>query len=81
MKAGEKLNTYYSLGSVVGSMIQDTGRTEFEDVLRRGNQSEAVNITLPKINVTIDLRLLGEQGSSRSKPNSNLPKFHAFSGT
>ena len=31
------------LGSVAGSVIQATGRTDFEDGLRIGNQSEAGN--------------------------------------
>ena len=30
-------NIYYSLGSVAGSVIQATGRTDFEDGLRPGS--------------------------------------------
>ena len=36
-------NCLCPLGSMVGSVIQVTGRTDFEDGLRIGNQSEAKN--------------------------------------
>ena len=37
------LSKNISLGSVAGSVIQATGRTDFEDGPRIGNQSEAGN--------------------------------------
>ena len=48
----------FSLGSVAGSVILATGRTEFENGQRIGNQSEAGNglqrvRTIPEINATI----------------------------
>ena len=38
--------TNHCLGSLAGSVIQATGRTDFEDGLWIGNQSEVVNILL-----------------------------------
>ena len=65
------------LGSVAGSVIQATGRTDFEDGPRIGNQCEAGNSlqrvhTIPENKGIIVLRRRGGPGSSGGRRKSNL---------
>ena len=73
------------LGSVAGSVIQATGRTEFEDGPRIGNQPEAGNglqrvHTIPEINATIVPGLGWSRFLQRQTKGQNSAKFRAISG-
>jgi len=78
---------FVCLGSVAGSVIQATGRMDFEDDLRTGIKLKVRNSlhsvrTIPEINMVSPLRLAMTLGAvwgqkflckSRGRPTSNLP--------